>query len=82
MQVVTVGLDLAKSVFQLHGADAHGKTVLAKRLRRGAVLGFFASLPPCIVGMEACGTAHHWAREITKLGHAVRPLPPRYVKIP
>jgi transposase len=80
MQVVTVGLDLAKSVFQLHGVDAHGKAVLAKRLRRGAVLGFFASLPPCVVAMEACGTAHHWAREITKLGHTVRLLPPRYVK--
>jgi transposase len=80
MQVATVGLDLAKSVFQAHGVDARGKVVLAKRLRRGAVLGFFASLPPCTVGMEACASAHYWAREIARFGHTVRLLPPQYVK--
>ena len=78
MQVSTVGLDLAKSVFQVHGVDARGKAVLAKRLR--AVLGFFATLPSCLVGMEACGAAHYWAREIAKFGHTVRLLPPQYVK--
>ena len=78
MQVATVGLDLAKSVFQVHGVDARGKVVLAKRLRRGAVLGFFASLPPCTVGMEACASAHYWAREIARFGHTVRLLPPQY----
>ena len=80
MQVATVGLDLAKSIFQVHGVDARGKAVLAKRLRRGAVLGFFASLPPCLVGMEACASAHYWAREIARFGHTVRLLPPQYVK--
>ena len=80
MQVATVGLDLAKSVFQVHGVDARGKAVLANRLRRGAVLGFFASLPPCTVGMEACASAHYWAREIARFGHTVRLLPPQYVK--
>jgi transposase len=80
MQVSTIGLDLAKSVFQLHGADARGKAVLAKRLRRGAVLGFLAALPPCVVAMEACGTAHCWAREIARFGHTVRLLPPQYVR--
>lgn len=80
MHATTIGLDLAKSVFQVHGVDAHGKVVLSKRLRRDAVLAFFANLPPCTVGMEACATAHYWAREITKLGHTVRPMPPQYVK--
>jgi transposase len=80
MHATTIGLDLAKSVFQVHGVDAHGKVVLSKRLRRDAVLAFFANLPPCTVGMEACATAHDWAREITKLGHTVRPMPPQHVK--
>lgn len=80
MHATTIGLDLAKSVFQVHGVDAHGKVVLSKRLRRDAVLAFFANLPPCTVGMEACATAHYWAREITKLGHTVRLMPPQYVK--
>ena len=80
MQVTTIGLDIAKSSFQIHGADACGKVVLRKRLRRGKLLEFFANLPRCRVGMEACGGAHYWARELTKLGHEVRLMPPQYVK--
>lgn len=80
MQITTIGLDLAKSVFQVHGVDASGKVVVAKALRRGQVLAFFSKLPSCLVGMEACSTAHHWAREIGKLGHGVRLMPPAYVK--
>lgn len=80
MQITTIGLDLAKSVFQVHGIDVAGKVVVAKALRRGQVLGFFAKLPRCLVGMEACATAHYWAREVSKLGHEVRLIPPAYVK--
>ena len=80
MQIATIGLDIAKSSFQVHGADACGKVVLRKRLRRGRLLEFFANLPRCRVGMEACGGAHYWARELTKLGHEVRLMPPQYVK--
>lgn len=80
MQVTTVGLDLAKNVMQLHGVDAAGKSVLRKKLRRAEVMAFFAGLSPCVVGMEACGSAHHWAREIAKLGHSVKLVPPTYVK--
>jgi transposase len=81
MQGVTrIGLDPAKRVFQLHGVDADGNVALRKKLRRGAVLGFLRSLPPCLVGMEACATAHYWAREIKSLGHEVRLMPPSYVK--
>jgi transposase len=79
-QVTTIGLDLAKNVLQVHGVDAAGNVLLRKRLRRGDVLRFFAGLSPCLVGMEACATAHHWARELTKLGHTVRLMPPAYVK--
>jgi transposase len=79
-EIATVGLDLAKSWFQVHGADAQGRPVLRKKLARGKVLEFFANLPPCLVGMEACGSAHHWARELSKLGHEVRLMPPQYVK--
>ena len=80
MQVTTIGLDLAKHVFQVHGVNAEGRPVLRKRLRRSEVAAFFAALPPCLVGMEACATAHHWARELRRLGHEVRPMPPAYVK--
>jgi transposase len=80
MQITTIGLDLAKSVFQVHGIDVSGRVVVVKALRRGQVLGFFAKLPPCLIGMEACSTAHHWARELAKLGHEVRLMPPAYVK--
>lgn len=80
MQITTIGLDLAKSVFQVHGVDDAGRIVVAKALRRGQVLTFFAKLAPCLVGMEACATAHHWARELIELGHRVRLIPPAYVK--
>jgi transposase len=80
MQVTTVGLDLAKHVFQVHGVDAQGQIVVRKRLRRAEVLAFFAKLPPCLIGMEACATAHHWARELIRLGHTVKLMPPAYVK--
>ena len=79
-QVSTIGLDLAKSIFQAHGADASGAVVFRKRLRRSQVRPFFAAQPPCTVAMEACGSAHYWAREIGMLGHAVRLIPPAYVK--
>ena len=72
MQVTTIGLDIAKNVFQVHGIDATEKIVVRKQLRRGQVLEFFKALPPCLVGMEACATAHYWARELTTLGHQVR----------
>src|SRR5262252_520511 len=78
--ITTIGLDLAKKVFQVHGVDAEGVVVVARKLRRKEVLAYFAKLPPCLVGMEACGSAHYWAREITKLGHTVKLMPPRYVK--
>jgi transposase len=80
MQLTTIGLDLAKHVFQVHGIDATGAGVMRKRLRRPEVLRFFASLEPCLVGMEACATAHFWARELTGLGHTVKLIPPAYVK--
>ena len=79
-QITTIGLDLAKNVFQVHGVDAAGKVLVRKQLRRAEMLRFFANLPPCLVGMEACATAHHWARELTQLGHTVRLMPPAYVK--
>src|SRR5579872_2231236 len=79
-EVSTVGLDLAKHVFQAHGADASGAVVFRKKLRRAQVLPFFAALPPCIVAMEACAGAHHWGREIGKLGHTTRLIAAAYVK--
>src|ERR1700675_3667278 len=80
MQVTTIGLDIAKNVFQVHGIDAAEKVVVRKQLRRSQVLAFFKALPPCLIGMEACATAHYWARELTKLGHQVRLMPPKDVK--
>ena len=80
MQITTVGLDLAKRVFQVHGVDASGDGVLRRTLRRSQVVAFFSKLPPCLVGIEACGTSHHWARVLTQLGHEVRLMPPAYVK--
>src|SRR5262245_20116925 len=79
-EVSTIGLDLAKRVFQAHGADASGKVVFRKRLRREQVLPFFAGRPACVVAMEACSSAHYWARAIGELGHTVRLIPPAYVK--
>lgn len=79
-KVMTVGLDLAKSVFQVHGADQDGRPVVRKKLRRGQVLGFFAGLPRCLIGLEACASAHYWGRELQALGHEVRLIPPQYVK--
>jgi transposase len=80
MSAAFIGLDLAKSVFQVHGVDVHGKVVVTKRLRRDAVLTFFANLAPCVVGLEACAGSHFWAREIARLGHTVRLMAPQYVK--
>lgn len=78
--ISTIGLDLAKNVFQVHGVDAVGNVVLRRQLRRSQVETFFAQLPPALVGMEACGSAHHWARVISRYGHRVRLMPPAYVK--
>lgn len=79
-QAITIGLDIAKSVFQVHGVDGSGEIIIRRRLRRSQVLPFFKKQAPCLVGMEACATAHHWAREIAALGHDVRLMPARYVK--
>jgi transposase len=80
MEMTTIGLDLAKRVFQVHGVDSSGGVVLRRQLRRHQVEGFFAKLPRCLIGMEACGTAHHWARRLQALGHDVRLIPPEYAK--
>ncbi len=79
-EVTTIGLDLAKSVFQVHGVDTSGKPVIRRQLRRRQVLAFFKKLPSCLVGLEACGSSHYWARQISALGHEVRMMPARYVK--
>ncbi len=80
MKRITIGLDLAKHVFQVHGIDACDAVIMRRRLRRSEVLDFFKGLGPCLVGMEACATSHFWAREILALGHQVRLMPPSYVK--
>ncbi|OIQ33069.1 MAG: hypothetical protein BM562_01415, partial [Alphaproteobacteria bacterium MedPE-SWcel] len=79
-EITTIGVDLAKSVFQLHGVDKAGKVVLRRQLRRSEMLEFFQKLPSCLVGIEACASAHYWARELTKFGHHVRLMQPSYVK--
>jgi transposase len=79
-EVTTIGLDIAKHVFQAHGADEQGRAVFSKRISRGKLLDFFAAQPSCTVALEACGGAHHWARQLTQLGHEVRLIPPAYVK--
>ena len=80
MKITTVGIDLAKSVFQVHGIDEHAKAVLKKQLKRDQMGAFFANLPPCLIGMEACGSAHHWARKLQGFGHTVKLMPPQFVK--
>jgi transposase len=80
MSIATIGLDLAKQVFQLHGVDAQGKTVLRKQLSRQQLAPFFANLPPCLIGMEACGSAHFWARKLESFGHTVKLMAPQFVK--
>src|SRR3977135_803575 len=80
MKITTVGIDLAKAVFQVHGVDERGKTVLRKQLKRKDVLSFFANLEPCLIGMEAGGSAHYWARKLSQLGHTVRLMAPQVVK--
>ena len=77
MNATTIGLDIAKQVFQVHGVDQSGKTILRKQLKRGQVLAFFANLPPAVIGIEACAGSHHWARELIKLGHEVRLMEPQ-----
>lgn len=79
-QLTTIGVDLAKSVFQLHGVDAAGTVIMRRQLRRSQMLEFFRRLPPCLVGMEACAGAHYWARELSGFGHDIRLMPPSYVK--
>jgi transposase len=78
--ITTIGLDIAKNVFQIHGIDESGVVILRRSLRRGQMLMFFDNLPPCLIGMEACAMAHHWARTLMTLGHDVRLIPPAYVK--
>src|SRR6476620_4930780 len=78
--VTTIGLDIAKSVFQTHGVDAAGNVIIRRQLKRRYVLAFFQKLPPCLIGIEACASAHHWSRELQALGHTVRLMPPAYVK--
>jgi transposase len=81
MQTVrTIGLDIAKSVFQVHGVDAAGQVVVRRQLKRRHVVAFFQKLPPCLVGIEACASSHYWSRELQALGHTVRLMPPTYVK--
>jgi len=78
--VTTIGLDIAKSVFQIHGVDAGGQVLIRRKLKRRYVLTFFQKLPPCLVGIEACASSHYWSRELGALGHTVRLMPPAYVK--
>jgi transposase len=80
MQITTIGLDLAKHWFQIHGVDANGDVIVRRRLSRSGVIAYFRSLEPSLVGMEACATAHYWAHELTALGHTVKLMPPAYVK--
>ncbi|GKS68291.1 hypothetical protein W03_02950 [Nitrosomonas sp. PY1] len=80
MKITTIGIDLAKEVFQVHGVDMHSKAVLRKQLRRSEMVRFFANLEPCLIGIEACGSSHHWARKLGEFGHTVRLMSPQFVK--
>ena len=80
MKLTTIGIDLAKNVFQVHGTDDKGRAVLRKQLKRAQMLPFFANLPPCRIGLEACGSAHYWAKKLQALGHTVQLIAPQYVK--
>ena len=80
VKITTIGIDLAKAVFQVHGVDGRGKVLVRKQLKRKDVVGFFANLEPCLIGMEACGSAHHWGRTLSGLGHTVRLMAPQFVK--
>lgn len=80
MKITTIGIDLAKNVFQIHGVDSYGKTVLRKKLSRSKMPEFFIKQPPCLIGMEACGSAHYWARKLVEMGHAVKLMAPQFVK--
>jgi len=80
MDTTTIGLDIAKIVFQAHGVDSRGQPSVLRRLKRGQVVQFFANLPPCVIGMEACASAHHWARKLAALGHTVKLIAPQFVK--
>jgi transposase len=80
MQAITVGLDIAKSIFQVHGVDADGQVVIRRQLKRRYVLAFFEKIPPCLIGIEACASSHYWSRQLQALGHTVRLMPPAYVK--
>jgi transposase len=80
MKITTVGIDLAKNLFQVHGVDERGKTVLKKQLKRDQMMAFFTNLPPCLIGMEACGSAHYWANKLQRLGHTVKLMAPQFVK--
>ena len=80
MKITTIGIDLAKEVFQIHGVDERGKAVLRKQLKRSEMAKFFANLEPCLIGMEACGSAHHWARKLEEIGHTVKLMAPQFVK--
>ena len=81
MKITTIGADLAKNVIQIHGIDSHGNTALRKQLKRSQVMEFFTRLEPCLIGMEACGSAHHWARKLQQLGHTVKLMAPQFVKL-
>ena len=80
MKITTVGIDLAKNLFQLHAVNEHGKVVIKKQIKRDQMAEFFVNLPPCLVGMEACGSAHHWARKLRAYGHTVKLMAPQFVK--
>ena len=79
MQTTTIGIDLAKQFFEVHGVNEFGKTVLKKQLRRQQMAEFFVNLPPCLIGLEACGSAHHWARKLQSMGHTVRLMAPQWL---